>query len=86
MGHQVDGPGGSSRVGPPSATRWAWALTALSVLLVVLASVLLVLNRDLGFRALTPHLLLVPGFAVVGLVLAVRRPANAIGWLFVAMA
>jgi hypothetical protein len=27
----------------------------------------------------------VPGFAVVGLVLAVRRPGHAIGWLFVAM-
>ena len=32
------------------------------------AVVLLVLNRDLGFRALTPHLVLVPGYAVVGLV------------------
>jgi hypothetical protein len=28
---------------------------------------------------------LVPGFAVVGLVLAVRRPGHAIGWLFVGM-
>jgi hypothetical protein len=60
-------------------------LTALSALLLVLAVVLLVLNRDLGFRALIPHLVVVPGFAVVGLVLAVRRPGHAIGWLFVAM-
>jgi hypothetical protein len=60
-------------------------LTALSVLLLVLAVVLLVLNRDLGLRALTPHLVLVLGFAVVGLVLAMRRPGHAIGWLFVAM-
>jgi hypothetical protein len=60
-------------------------LTALSALLLVLAVVLLVLNRDLDFRALSPHLFVVPGFAVVGLVLAVRRPGHAIGWLFVSM-
>jgi hypothetical protein len=63
----------------------AWSLTALSALLLVLVVVLLVPNQDLGFRALTPHLALVPGFAVVGLVLAVRRPGHAIGWLFVGM-
>jgi hypothetical protein len=81
----VDGPDGSSLVSGHTATRLAWALTALSALLLVLAVVLLVLNRDLGFRALSPHLVVVPGFAVVGLVLAVRRPRHAIGWLFVAM-
>jgi hypothetical protein len=81
----VDGPDGSSLVSAHAATRLAWTLTALSALLLVLAVVLLVLNRDLGFRALTPHLVLVPGFAVVGLVLAVRRPGHAIGWLFVGM-
>jgi hypothetical protein len=82
----VDGPDRSSLVnGAPAAPRLAWALTALSALLLVLALVLLVLNRDLGIRALTPHLVVVPGFAVVGLVLAVRRPGHAIGWLFVAM-
>src|SRR5215208_4412654 len=85
-GRPTDGPDGSSLVsGAPAVTRLAWALTALSALLLVLAVVLLVLNRDLGFRALTPHLVLVPGFAVVGLVLAVRRPGHAIGWLFVGM-
>jgi hypothetical protein len=81
----VNGPDGSSLVSAHAATRLAWTLTALSALLLVLAVVLLVLNRDLGFRALTPHLVLVPGFAVVGLVLAVRRPGHAIGWLFVGM-
>jgi hypothetical protein len=81
----VDGPDGSSRVSAPAGARLALALTALSALLLVLAVVLLVLNRDLGFRALSPHLVVVPGFAVVGLVLAVRRPGHAIGWLFVAM-
>jgi hypothetical protein len=85
-GRPVDGPDGSSLVsGAPAAPRLAWVLTALSALLLVLAVVLLVLNRDLGIRALTPHLVVVPGFAVVGLVLAVRRPGHAIGWLFVAM-
>jgi hypothetical protein len=84
-GRQVDGPDGSSLVSAPAAPRVAWAATALSALLLVLAVVLLVLNRDLGIRALIPHLVVVPGFAVVGLVLAVRRPGHAIGWLFVAM-
>jgi hypothetical protein len=62
----IDGPDGSSLVsGAPAVTRLAWALTALSALLLLLAVVLLVLNRDLGVRALTPHLVVVPGFAVV---------------------
>ena len=79
-GRPIDGPDGSSLVsGAPAVTRLAWALTALSALLLLLAVVLLVLNRDLGVRALTPHLVVVPGFAVVGLVLAVRRPGHAIG-------
>jgi hypothetical protein len=82
----VDEPDGSSLVSAPAITHVAWALTALSALLLVLAVGLLVLNRDLGFRALTPHLVLVPGFAVVGLVLAVRRPGHAIGWLLSAWA
>ena len=81
----VDGPDGSSLVSAYVGSRLAWALTVLSALLLVLAVVLLVLNRDLGFRALSPHLVLVPGFAVVGLVLAVRRPGHGIGWLFVGM-
>jgi hypothetical protein len=63
----------------------AWALTAGSALLLFLAVVLLILNWDLGWRALSPHLFVVPGFAVVGLVLAVRRSRHPIGWLFVAM-
>jgi hypothetical protein len=83
--HHVDGLVAASPVSDRGAARLAWALTVLSTVLLVLAVVLLVLNRDLGFRALSPHLLLVPGFAVVGLVLAVRRPGHAIGWLFVGM-
>ena len=51
----------------------------------LLALVLLALNRDLGWRALSPHLFVVPGFVVVGLVLALRRAGHPIGWLFVVM-
>jgi hypothetical protein len=82
---QVHGLVVAGLVSQRGAARLAWALTALSPLLLVLAVVLLVLNRNLGFRALSPHLLLVPGFGVVGLVLAMRRPGHAIGWLFVGM-
>jgi len=82
---QVDGPAVTSLASERGAARLAWALTALSTVLLVLAVVLLVLNRELGFDALSPHLVLVPGFGVVGLVLAVRRPGHAIGWLFVGM-
>jgi hypothetical protein len=81
----VDGPVAAGLVSNRGATWLAWALTGLSTVLLVLAVVLLVLNRDLGFDALSPHLFLVPGFAVVGLVLAVRRLGHAIGWLFVGM-
>jgi hypothetical protein len=83
-GH-VDRPVAVRLVSDRAAARLAKALTALSAVLLVLAVVLLLLNRDLGFKALSPHLFLVPGFAVVGLVLAVRRPDHAIGWLFVGM-
>jgi hypothetical protein len=81
----VDRPVVPNPVSDPGAARLAWALTALSALLLVLAVVLVVLNRGLGFRALSPHLFVVPGFTVVGLVLAVRRPGHTIGWLFVGM-
>jgi hypothetical protein len=82
---QVDRPVAAGLVSDRAAARLATALTALSAVLLVLAVVLLVLNRDLGSKVLSLHLLLVPGFAVVGLVLAVRRPDHAIGWLFVGM-
>jgi hypothetical protein len=82
---QVDGLVVAGLVSERGVARLAKAMTALSTVLLVLAVVLLLLNRDLGFKALSPHLFLVPGFAVVGLVLAVRRPGNAIGWLFVGM-
>jgi hypothetical protein len=67
------------------AARLAVALTAVSTALLLVAGLLLLLNRDLGLSALSPHLFVVPGFAVVGLVLALRRPGHAIGWLFIAI-
>jgi class 3 adenylate cyclase len=67
------------------AARLAVALTAVSTALLLVAGVLLFFNRHLGLSVLSPHLFVVPGFAVVGLVLALRRPGHAIGWLFVAM-
>jgi hypothetical protein len=75
-------------VGPVSergAARPAVVLTAVSIALLVVAGVLLLFNRDLGLNGLSPHLFVVPGFAAVGLVLALRRPGHAIGWLFIAM-
>jgi signal transduction histidine kinase len=47
--------------------------------------VLWFLNRDLGGAAFVPQLLLVPGFASVGVVVAVRRRGHRIGWLFLSM-
>jgi hypothetical protein len=58
---QVDGLVVAGLVSERGAARLAWALTALSTVLLVLAVVLLLLNRDLGFKALSPHLFLVPG-------------------------
>jgi hypothetical protein len=67
------------------AARLAVALTAVSTALLLVAGVLLLFNRDLGLSVFSPHLFVVPGFAVVGLVLALRRPGHAIGWLFITM-
>jgi hypothetical protein len=52
---QVHGLVVAGLVSQRGAARLAWALTALSPLLLVLAVVLLVLNRNLGFRALSPR-------------------------------
>jgi hypothetical protein len=65
--------------------RLAVALTAVSTALLLVAVILPLFNRDLGLSGLSPHLFIVPGFTVVGLVLALRRPGHAIGWLFVTM-
>ena len=80
-----DQPVASGPISQRGAAGLARALTVVSALLLVLAVMLRGLNWELGLRSLSPHLFVVPGFAVVGLVLAVRRPGHAIGWLFVGM-
>jgi hypothetical protein len=80
----IDRPILTSPVSEGGAARLAWALTALSALLLVLAVVLLVLNWDLGFRALSAHLL-VPGSPWSDWCWLCAAPATPIGWLFVGM-
>ena len=63
----------------------AWSVWGLSLALAVVGAVLWFLNRDLGGAAFVPQLLLVPGFASVGVVVAVRRRGHRIGWLFLSM-
>ena len=57
----------------------------LSLALAVVRAVLWFLNRDLGGAVFVPPLLLVPGIASVGVVVAVRRRGHRIGWLFLGM-
>jgi hypothetical protein len=62
----------------------AWSLWALAVLLAATAVALRAANH--GVRSeLLPGLLFVPGFGTVGAVVASRRPAHPIGWLFLAV-
>jgi signal transduction histidine kinase len=70
---------------PLTAEAVGWCVWGLSLPLAVAGAVLWVLNRDLGGAAFVPQLLLVPGFASVGVVVAVRRPDHRIGWLFLGM-
>jgi two-component system, NarL family, sensor kinase len=70
---------------PLTAEAVAWCGWGLSLALAVVGAVLWFLNRDLGGAVFVPHLLLVPGFASVGVVVAVRRRGHRIGWLFLGM-
>ena len=70
---------------PLTAEGVAWSVWGLSLALAVVGAVLWFLNRDLGGAAFVPQLLLVPGFASVGVVVAVRRRGHRIGWLFLSM-
>jgi len=66
---------------PPRA---AWLLCTLSMVLVACAAVLALLN-DTGVRTL-PFLVNVVGCAVVGGMVASRRPSNPVGWFFLGSA
>jgi two-component system, NarL family, sensor kinase len=63
----------------------AWAMWGLSLALLVAGAVLWALNRDLGGAVVIPHLLLVPGFASTGVVVAVRCRGHRIGLLLLGM-
>jgi len=72
------------------ATRLAWSLCALSLVLTALSVLLLVLNyshpkaHTYGFW---PENTVLPiGFSIIGAILASRLPANPLGWLFCAAA
>lgn len=75
-----------------NGSRASWTLALLlwsSAMVLALASVvLLVLNRAVlhGPEAIGPELVIVPGFATVGAVVAARRRGMGIGWWFLALA
>ncbi len=68
-----------------TAFRLAWGLTALTLVSIACAVVLAILNRsDMAAAAIFPLALTVS--AVVGGLVASRRPANPVGWLFLGSA
>jgi two-component system, NarL family, sensor kinase len=77
----------SSRV----AARVAWTLWGVTTALVALGMVLVVLTRSVpnsGYATWYLWLLFMLGylsFPTVGLIIAVRRPANPLGWLLLGM-
>jgi hypothetical protein len=65
--------------------RWlVWSLWGLTMALEITAIWLWLGNRRLGGGYAAPQVLIVPGFATVGAVIAARR-ANRVGWLFVSL-
>ena len=63
------------------ASRLAWPLWGLSIVLAVSSAALWIRNGVFEPRTFTAFLFLVPGYATVGALVAVRR-RNRIGWLF----
>ncbi len=68
-------------VKPLTGDGVAWCVWGLAVV----GAVLWFLNRDLRSAVFMPHLLLVPGFTSIGVVVAVRCRGHRIGWLFLGM-
>jgi hypothetical protein len=73
-----------------SRASWtlAWLLWSSAMVLALASVVLLILNRAVlhGPEAIGPELVIVPGFATVGAVVAARRRGMGIGWWFLALA
>ena len=72
------------------ATRLAWSLCALALVLTVMSVVLLVLNYShprTHVYGYWPESTVVPiSFSIIGAIIASRLPANPLGWLFCAAA
>ena len=72
------------------ATRLAWSLCALALVLTVMSVILLVLNYShprTQVYGYWPESIVIPiGFSIIGAIIASRLPANPLGWLFCAAA
>jgi signal transduction histidine kinase len=68
-----------------AATRLAWSTFGACALLLVGAAVLWSMTGSRFWYTFDAHIVLIPGFATVGALLASRRPSNRIGWLFLAV-
>src|SRR5438034_11513711 len=72
-----------------AASRLAWGWAALTLAIVMCTAVLAVLNRSaihVVDDANPIEIILPIGFALVGALVASRRPENAIGWIFLGLA
>jgi signal transduction histidine kinase len=67
-----------------TASRLAWTIWALSIVLGVVAAWLNVVNARTASGVLAIHVFLVPGYATIGAIVAART-GNRIGWLFLAV-
>ena len=80
---------GGSKVSPDASAWLAWSVCALSLVLTALGLVFLALNRShpgapvfaFAFRSTV----IVASCSTVGVLIASRRPAHPIGWLFSAL-
>jgi signal transduction histidine kinase len=83
----------SARLGlEPGARRTralAWSLAALGLLAVAATAMMVVLNRSVihSVDEADPIELILPiGYAIMGALVAIRRPRNPIGWIFLGLA
>jgi signal transduction histidine kinase len=84
----MNDPGAVPSASPPTRAL-AWSLAALGILTVGAIATMVVLNRSAIHSfddADVIELILPIGYAVMGTLVAVRRPRNPIGWIFLAIA